>query len=348
MTRFVLFLSILLSSFAHAELYTPLSQTSCQKNYLDLFAKDEINVTVVFGYDDVSDGLTRDKDSHDLFVKTLLSQCTTWDLKMCGFKKASSNPTVLTRKFFGPDGKIKLVKVTSEYSSHTADDKINRTLPAQTERTKKVRTLFSQGLKTSEVTIYNGHSRDGGGPSFAPPVLKKNGHVNYDYYYKNKSDKNFMIDALKESPDRSRIVGIVSCSSLRWFQKGIVAGAPATGILGTDESFYTVYFQQSVTLLESIFSYECLTDIKVDDARKFAKIMSSKDLKTPLKNKKLTKQEVDSLTIENLAKSLQSSDVNVRKEAYLELKGYDPKLYSSKVKDAMKSYTFGNTFKKNF
>ncbi len=304
-------------------------------------------MTVVFGYDDVSAGKTNDQKSFDLFVKTLTTPCAKWDQRLCGFVKKSSSPTVLTKKMFGPDGKPKTLKVITDYSSVTPDDKANRKNPLQTIRTKSMQDLFVDGLKNSEITIYQGHSRDGGEPSFAPPILLDNGHVNYDYYHKHKTDKNRMVKALSETPNKARIVAIISCSSIRWFSKSIASGAPASGIIGTTEAFTTGNFKESFPLMENILSYQCLMDTKIEDSSKGSQIVANKNLKVSAKSQKLSKTQIDKMTLETLAMSLRSPDVKVRKEAYMEIKNYDPKLYTPKVQQELKNYTFGNTLMKN-
>lgn len=325
----------------------PLANSTCQNEYLDLFSKDEMTMTVVFGYDDLESKKTKDQSSLALFVKTLTTKCGKWDQKMCGFTLKSVNPHILTRKTFGPDGKMKILKVITDASSVSEDDAQNRKNPAQKIQSKKMQDLFANALETSDVTFYHGHSRDGGGPSFSPPKLTSDGHVDYNWYHKNKGDKRLMIDALAKNPGKSRIIGLVSCSSIRWFSQSIEKSAPATGILATNESFYTSSFLESLPVMENIFSYQCLKDQKVNDAKKFAQLLGDKGFKVSQKNQNLSKQKIDSMTLSMLGNYLSSSDINVRKEAYLEIKSYDKKLYSKKLAQQLKDYSFGNVLGKN-
>jgi hypothetical protein len=208
-----------------------------------------------------------------------------------------------------------------------------------------MKNLFIYGLQNSEVIIYMGHSRDGGGPSFEPPKLDSDGHVNYDYYHKNKSAKRMMVEALANSPSKSRLIALLSCSSIRWFSKSIEDNAPASGVIGTTNAFHTGNFEQVLPLLERIFSYQCLEDYSIDDTKKESKIMSSSQWKVSPKTQGLNKKNLDKKTIENLANYLRSSDVKVRRDAYFEIKSYDSKLYSPRVQKELKNYTFANTVK---
>jgi len=346
MKSYVLILGLIISTQALA--LDPIAYSNCQKEYLNIFANDEINMTVAFGYDDVSEKLSNDQKSLDIFVKTLTAKCPRWGQRLCGFTLKSKNPTVLVKKVFGPDGRPRTLKVTADAASVSPDNEANRINPLQKIQSQSVQNLFLKGLETSQVTIYMGHSRDGGGPSFAPPKLNSKGHVDYNYYHKNKVDKNLMVKSLAKSPLMSRIVALISCSSIRWFSRSIENQAPSSGIIGTTEAFTTGNFKETWPLMEKIFSYQCLSDLSIDDSSKTAKIIEEKSWQVPEKDKNLTKSELDKRTLETLARYLKSPDVNIRKEAYLEIKSYNQRLYTPMVIRELKSYTFSNTFSKNF
>lgn len=325
-----------------------LGNATCQKEYLDIFAKNEINMTLAFGYDDISETATNDLSSLNLFVKTLTAKCSVWDQRMCGFKVDSKGPYVLSKKFFGPDGRPRTLKITADASSVSADDKANRLNPLQKIQSENMKQLFVKGLQDSEVTIYMGHSRDGGGPSFEPPRLLSNGHVNYSYYHKNKKDKLLMVNALAKSPNKSRIVALISCSSIRWFARSIESSAPSSGLIGTNEAFHTGNFKEVFPLMERIFTYQCLKDYQIQDAAKASQILTNKQWKIPAQNQSLSKAELDKRTLETLATYLRHSDINVRREAHLEIKSYDSRLYTPTVWKELKAYSFGNTLGRNF
>ena len=326
----------------------PLASSTCQKQYLSLFSSDEINMTVAFGYDDLSEETSNDQKSLEIFVKTLTAKCAKWDQRLCGFNLKSKAPHVLVKKIFGPDGKPKTLKVTTDASSVGPNNKANRLSPLQKLQSQSVQNLFLSGLENSEITIYMGHSRDGGGPSFAPPKLDSHGHVNYDYYHKHKSDKKLMVQSLAKTPHKSRIVALISCSSIRWFARSIENEAPSSGIIGTTESFTTGNFKETWPLMERIFSYQCLKDLSIQDLTNGSQIVQNKGWKVPKKDQELSQREIDTQTLENLAANLKSPDITTRREAYLEIKSYDQRLYSLNVRKELKNYTFSNTLKNNF
>jgi hypothetical protein len=340
-------LALLLSSIVCAPLasaastLSPIADADCQTDYLSLMANPEINVTVAYGYFDVADGTTWDNRILNQFLTTMTSPCKTWHTKSCGFKKTGKGPFVLTRKMTGPDGLIKTVKINVDAPSVSTDNKSNMSNPLQKTKSQTVKDMYLKGLRNSEVTLYLGHSRDGGGPDFDPPRMNGT-HVDYDWYHNNPKDKKEMLNVLAENPNKARIVGFFSCSSIRWFSKGVSSGAPASGFIGTDDTYWTSAFDQVYPFIEKIFSYQCVDKLIVADAKKVANIKLEKKWKIPEKDSQITKVSMIQKTLEKLAVQLSSADMEVRKEAYREIQSYETKYYSQNVWKAVNDYKFGN------
>ena len=344
MKKFYFASLLIVSHSLFARPLTPIAESTCQAAYMDLFSKNEISMTIALGYFDTQSGKTNDLKGLKFYVNTFTKACVKWDQKMCGFEVQSLNPTILTKKIFGPDANIKTLKVIIGASSVGDSDAANRVNPQQATQTESMKALFKNGLENSEITFYHGHSRDGGGPSFGSPVLKADGHVDYEYYHKNKADKKFLLNILAKNPGRSRLVALASCSSLRWFSQDISKFAPASGIIGTTDLFMTRYFEESLVFMENIFSFKCLKDLKVPDGVQGSHLVSGKDFKTSYKMNLFSQTQLDQQTLEVLVTHLSSPDVATRKNAYLEIKSFDPSLYSPRVMRELSNYTFGNTF----
>lgn len=326
----------------------PISQADCQNDYLTLMSKPEINMTIAYGYFDAGDGTTWDKKFADHFITTMTKSCKTWDLKACGFKKTGANPTILTRKMTGPDGLIKTIRIKIDNPSVSTDENANQKNAAQKVRSEAVKKLYLDGLRNSEITIYLGHSRDGGGPDFDPPIKRKDGHTDYDYYHANPKDKKEVMKVLAETPNKSRILGFFSCSSIRWFSKGVASGAPGSGFIGTDDLFYVSNFNQVFPFIEKIFSYQCIDKLIVPDENKHGNLKSQKKWKVPASDSKIPKNKVIESTLEKLASQLSSKDVEVRREAYREITSFDKKYYTPKVWEALNAYNSGRVFGQYF
>jgi hypothetical protein len=318
-----------------------LAGSECQQEYLDLFAKPVINVTAAFGYFDIGNNKVADYYKLKFFIKKLTDRCENWDQKMCEFKLQSKNPYVLTRNLFGPDGKMRTVRITTDASSVSPDDAANRKNPEQKIQSEKMEKLFHEGLKNSEITLYMGHSRNGGGPDFSPPRLDASGHTDYTWYQRHQVNKNKMTEVLGQDPGRSRVIGLISCSSVRWFSKNIAQDAPASGIVATDNTYYVTNFEENLKLLENVFSYKCLKDFSIADARKQAKFLTNKQWKMTEENKNLTQAEIDQRTLKELAQYLRSPNRDVQQNALREIMTYDPALHPLEVRQELANYKFG-------
>lgn len=75
-----------------------------------------------------------------------------------------------------------------------------------------------------EIVMYVGHARDGGGPSFEPPLVLENKHVDYSWYRKNQLGHKEEVEAFKEAVCKGKapeIYSSLTCSShLHFYKKG--------------------------------------------------------------------------------------------------------------------------------
>ena len=73
-----------------------------------------------------------------------------------------------------------------------------------------------------EMVIYDGHARDGGGPSFDPPLLLKNGHVNYPWYRSNRPGHKEEAKAFASAAKKGKVPAFyssLSCNGVSHFYK---------------------------------------------------------------------------------------------------------------------------------
>lgn len=88
-------------------------------------------------------------------------------------------------------------------------------------RSNYVREAWKQSIaKGDEIVLYNGHARDGGGPSFDPPKVKSNGKVDYNWYQSTREGHNHEKESFQEASTKGKvpvIYGSFSCSSKKHF-----------------------------------------------------------------------------------------------------------------------------------
>jgi hypothetical protein len=100
-------------------------------------------------------------------------------------------------------------------------------------RSDYVRKAWSDSIKNGdEIVMYNGHARDGGGPSFDPPKVLTNGKIDYQWYRTHREGHKQEVAAFKEAHAKGRapvIYASHSCNShLHFMRKGHFPSASPT------------------------------------------------------------------------------------------------------------------------
>ena len=254
---------------------------SCSNKY-DLLLQDGVlDVTIAFGYMDevaitnvpqidntgFNHGPIRVSDqSVYLAVKNNLTEpCKYANDNLCGFSVASEtqNAVVITKNtIIGHQSK--LVRVTLAHPSVSSNHMLNETQYKQEQqaRSAQVENMFKNGLQKGDITFYIGHSRDGGGPDFLPPVLTSNLHVNYPLYQAKKTGINMILKELVNRPDNNLVLGLFSCSSKRHFADKILKTKPGQDmILSNDTVYFTEILEASMGYLSGFMRGYCGSQI---------------------------------------------------------------------------------------
>jgi hypothetical protein len=191
---------------------------ACRRSYARLF-RDEVEIRIVFGYKDarparfVGDGYER-----AYFLGTLLKPCKDSGFA-CGFRRSQNDADLLEKEIPGPDHHTHHVRLRIVASSAGPDDRENSRDPFQQWKSAKAKREFFEGLRSADAVFYDGHSRDGGGPDFAPPRLDQAGHVDYAWYQQNRFGLRRMERELKNGNSPAKVVGLFSCRSDRFLPK---------------------------------------------------------------------------------------------------------------------------------
>ncbi len=157
------------------------------------------------------------------------------------------------------------VNLTLTHASASYDYKQNLTTlkDRQTFLTAQAEENFFGGLTKADVVFYNGHSRNGGGPDFNPPVLLADGHPNYDGYYKAKRPGiKRVLEIIKKNPNQGLLYGSFSCLSASHFQAALVKANPNLRmILSSDIVDYYQVLKVSIGYLEGLMQGRCGEDL---------------------------------------------------------------------------------------
>ena len=140
------------------------------------------------------------------------------------------------RRITGPDGKPITVRVRLVHSAAGPDDDENRSDGFQSWMSRQAERTFYSALTGSDVVFYNGHSRDGGGPDFAPPKLRW-GHPDYEWYTATRPGERRLLEALKGSVG-ARMLGLFSCASTGHFVTEVRHASPQLATLTSGRLLY--------------------------------------------------------------------------------------------------------------
>jgi hypothetical protein len=185
------------------------AKTSCQDDvFANLNAKPQLNISIVFGYNDQRPYLNvLDGEERKILETGLLQPCTHQLDRLCGFTQVA--PGQLRK------GKVVLNLISSSVSGH---DEWNRTVSQkkQYEASTNAEQGFATAIKSSDVVFYLGHARNGGGPDFFPPLLKENGNVFLKSYEQEQRGIKLLTANIAQSKT-IKILGLFACDADKHF-----------------------------------------------------------------------------------------------------------------------------------
>lgn len=222
---------------------------ACASTYQRIIDNRQVEIRLGFGYMDVSDGKgweyrgfrypnasSQDHMAYDAMKAMLLSSCS-GDLEACDFDQDRRDKNLLTKTIRGPSGEKITAIVRLAHASNKSSYYTNTVLEKsiQEQLSREAEALFFGGIKSADVLIYMGHSRNGGGPDFRPPRLLRDGHPNYAGYYMDRTPGlNALKEAFKKPGQNPILYAQLSCLSEEHFGNQLRRIAPQTGFLLTD------------------------------------------------------------------------------------------------------------------
>jgi hypothetical protein len=231
----------------------------------------ELNIGVALGYSDLTDehfDLVTDTFTLSTLVNNLTQKCKYSKQGFCEFKWVTGDEhevNLYTRNIQAPNGQYILINIYTMNSSFSIGNSDNKTKfkTEQEQKTQIARDFYAWSLKNADMVFYEGHSRDGGGPDFAPPRPSHSGTVNYPWYHKNKPGLKFLLAALNEAQIKPSNLGLFSCASRGHFLKSLKKHAPKTKLyLSTKVVEAGKTKSALMRTLESVLNFECDTDLK--------------------------------------------------------------------------------------
>lgn len=249
----------------------PQQQRDCDRRYQTVLNDSKIDIRIAFGYFDWSAGQdiivqglnfgmspSADIGGLKAMEKLLTTPCQ-GNLQACGFVKSVTAANLYTKQVV-IRGQSYAVEVRMSQPSLTEFYKDNAARKEeQSARSQQTKEFYMQALQEADFALYIGHSRNGGGPDFNFPVLKEDGHANYNgYYLPNQFGLKMMIEAFGKSGRQAPIVGIFSCDSRDHFYDRLRRVAPNTGfITSTRVDTYNNLFAASLGGMDALLRGQC-------------------------------------------------------------------------------------------
>jgi hypothetical protein len=253
----------------------------CESMYAPMLADGVLDIHYAFGYfDDSETGTPRifngvnygispslDLVAFESLRQVIVGSCRYKNMRLCGFTQ-SGDPQVgklIFEKQMLIQGQDVLVRIIMTQASASESYAQNRGPLADTQRffTAQSEENFFGGLRTGDVVFYNGHSRNGGGPDFNPPVLTKANKTNYKGYYEvQKPGIKRTLEELAANPNPGFVLGLFSCYSRTHFYKSFMNQNPQQRlILSADTIDYFDSMKASIGYLEGILRGQCGEDL---------------------------------------------------------------------------------------
>lgn len=235
----------------------PISDPSCRRFYDHLFAAKIVDIRIVFGYKDARPApFVGDRYERIDLLMDLVKPCRD-GRQDCGFERDLENSDLLFKKIKTDRRQIKKVQLRLIASSVSPDDRKNRLDPFQKWQSKVARENFFDGVQSSDIVFYNGHSRDGGGPDFEPPRLRKNDHVDYYWYRQHQKGKKELQQRITKTLSKAKVIGLFSCQSEQLRPSGSIANRKLW-LTNHKLIFYSEAIEEMKDHLSNLLNQACL------------------------------------------------------------------------------------------
>lgn len=216
-------------------------------------------------YDGFNYGLSPSLDIgvYNVLRRVLTANCKSNSMQLCEFKESGDPITgkVVLSKKINIFGRKILAQMTLTHASASESfvDNKGKYADLQKKLTLQSEENFFDHIGKSDIVIYNGHSRNGGGPDFNPPRLNGELHVNYDGYYRVKRvGINRMLKQISTSTNKDSVLGLFSCSSEDHFYNDLIkANSQQRLVLSSETIDYFDTIHTSLGLLEGLLRGQC-------------------------------------------------------------------------------------------
>jgi hypothetical protein len=232
----------------------------CSPTLRSLLKQKDLSIVYVFGYKDARPArYVGDRYERAQLVQKVTAPCVA-DQLLCNFQRDPEDG-YLFHRYLVQEAETQKIQLQIVGSSATEDDAENRTLSFQKWQSRSAQQALLTGISEADIVLYSGHSRAGGGPDFAPPVLKKaSSEVNYAYYQNKRSQFSVLIKAIKKAKKPPALLGLFSCKADEHFRKELQGLNKGISLLAAPHLIsYQEALDSSVQAMEALLKMDCNT-----------------------------------------------------------------------------------------
>lgn len=249
---------------------------SCKAFYDKVYADGTVSFSVGLGYFNTEDDdytymgkdygdAVLDPYAYKAYLNTLTSRCGARNpTKACGFSGRSGT---LSKSMKTPSGRkinvvIHIANGAASTQNSTNANSNGDMSAAQLQQSKYARSVFFGGIQNgTDVAIYMGHARSGGGPDFYAPRLLSNGHVNYASYKKQREGIGTLVSALKKATSAGhspKVVAILACNSAGLFAGRMANASPDTMLITANSLFNdSDFYPTGLGVIDNVLNERC-------------------------------------------------------------------------------------------
>ena len=267
----------------HPVLFRTTTSEECRDFYDSLYDGPDLDVRIAFGYmdapadegpivvDGIDYGLNYALDGHAraAFTSWVQRPCTDSG-RLCGFRADPDDPDLYLKD---PDTNGALHRGVRLRITHASAAPVyarnvegGDSYDLQSQLTHRAEANFLSGLGEADAVFYIGHARGGGGPDFAPPILRGDRHVNYDGYYRRvKPGMKKFLHFLENAQRPAKVICLLSCKAKGLFVErfGLHGVAPQTMFVTAPAlTGYKTVLLATIVVLDSLLERRCLTEIR--------------------------------------------------------------------------------------
>jgi hypothetical protein len=224
--------------------------TRCPGDYGGLATEKDLRIAMFYGYANF-DAVVLDSGFAVAMATALQMPCR-GTMAACGFTLADQGTNFIGLKKTTED---RTATIDLYWTSVSSDGDFNRDEGArkQAEESRATKERFYKALRDSDVVLYTGHSRAGGGLGFDPSSKTD---IAIDMIF--RSPAKAIAKAMAARPSRLKLLSALACDSDKYYRREFHAANPAASLLLVDGNISSNQTDQiNLGILNAILGERC-------------------------------------------------------------------------------------------